>query len=66
MGLLTFILLFGILLGDGVFGDWWGLLARWAQALSWIMLVVGAVVVYRDLRSRWRRDPHEATGGSRP
>ncbi len=52
VGLLTFILLFGILLGDGVFGDWWGLLARWAQALSWIMLVVGAVVVYRDLRSR--------------
>jgi hypothetical protein len=49
-GLLGFILLFGILLGDGLLGDWWGLLARWAQILSWVMVAVGAFVVYRDLR----------------
>ena len=38
--LLVFVLLVAILLGEGVFGDWWELLARWAQALCWVLLVV--------------------------
>ncbi len=50
LALLGCVLLVGILLGDGLFGDWWELLSRWAQALSWIMLVVAWIVVYRDLR----------------
>lgn len=49
--LLVCVLLVGILLGEGIFSDWWELLARWAQALSWVMLVVSWIVVYRDLRS---------------
>jgi hypothetical protein len=50
-GLLVLVLVLGILLGDGVFGDWWELLSRWAQVLSWVMLVVSWIVVWRDLRS---------------
>lgn len=50
-GLLVFVVGVDILLGAGLFGDWWELLSRWAQALSWIMLVVSWIVVYRDLRS---------------
>ena len=55
--LLVFVLLVAILLGEGVFGDWWELLARWAQALSWVLLVVSWIVVYRDLRGRAARPP---------
>jgi hypothetical protein len=51
LALLGCVLLVGILLGDGLFGDWWELLSRWAQALCWIMLVVAWIVVYRDLRT---------------
>ena len=65
LALLGFVLLVGILLGDGVFGDWWELLSRWAQALSWIMLVVGVDRgLSRPAHAGAVPDLGRATGGS--
>ena len=61
-GLLVFVALVAILLGEGVFGDWWELLARWAQALSWVLLVVSWIVVYRDLRGGAAQPPRSSWG----
>jgi hypothetical protein len=61
-GLLVFVVGFDILLGAGLFGDWWELLSRWAQALSWIMLVISWIVVYRDLHSGAAPPPRNPWG----
>jgi hypothetical protein len=43
MGIAAFI---AIVQGD----EWWLVMSLWAQLLSWVVLVVGGILVYRELR----------------
>jgi isoprenylcysteine carboxyl methyltransferase (ICMT) family protein YpbQ len=65
-GIFVFFAIVGALLNETGFSDWWAYVGTWAMVLSWIVLVIVLVTVYRALKSgptRPNRPPYSSNWG---